>query len=100
MSADDLLRWFRARLGGYFWLPCPICGRNFGGNERCGSLYLGRGFSKATCANHECMAKAAELSRANAASDPPIKLRMVPSGIGCAREITITGDPGNRGTQY
>ena len=27
------LRWLRAFVGGYFWLPCPICGENFGGFE-------------------------------------------------------------------
>ena len=29
-------RWFHqlyAWLGGYFWLPCPRCGRMFGGHE-------------------------------------------------------------------
>jgi hypothetical protein len=26
-------RWW-ARLLGYFWLPCPTCGRSFGGHER------------------------------------------------------------------
>ena len=29
-------RWwqrFRAAVGGYFWLPCPSCGRMFGGHE-------------------------------------------------------------------
>lgn len=29
-------RWWhhlRAHLGGYFWLPCPACGRFFGGHE-------------------------------------------------------------------
>ncbi len=25
-------------LHGYFWLPCPICGKNFGGHEIGGSL--------------------------------------------------------------
>lgn len=24
---------FRAWLGGYFWLPCPLCGRHFSGRE-------------------------------------------------------------------
>lgn len=23
----------KAHLCGYFWLPCPICGNNFGGHE-------------------------------------------------------------------
>lgn len=22
-----------ARLNGYFWLPCPVCGKEFGGHE-------------------------------------------------------------------
>lgn len=29
-------RWWHrlyARLAGYFWLPCPVCGRMFGGHE-------------------------------------------------------------------
>lgn len=29
-------RWwhrFYAWLGGYFWLPCPVCGKHFGGHE-------------------------------------------------------------------
>ncbi len=28
-------RWnrLRARIGGYFWLPCPLCGQMFGGHE-------------------------------------------------------------------
>ncbi len=25
--------WLRAAIGGYFWLPCPVCGENFGGHE-------------------------------------------------------------------
>jgi hypothetical protein len=24
---------FRAMLGGYFWLPCPLCGQMTGGHE-------------------------------------------------------------------
>jgi len=28
----------RARLGGYFWLPCPLCGERFGGHEDSGYL--------------------------------------------------------------
>ncbi len=31
-----LPRWMHrlyAGLGGYFWLPCPLCGRFFGGHE-------------------------------------------------------------------
>lgn len=28
-----LLHRLYATLGGYFWLPCPLCGREFGGHE-------------------------------------------------------------------
>ena len=28
-----IVRRLRAFFGGYFWLPCPICGRMFGGFE-------------------------------------------------------------------
>ncbi len=28
------LSWLYAHLLGYFWLPCPICGKHFGGHER------------------------------------------------------------------
>jgi hypothetical protein len=28
-----LLHEMYARLFGYFWLPCPVCGRWFGGHE-------------------------------------------------------------------
>jgi len=31
--------WLRANVGGYFWLPCPICGDKFSWRE-CGSTSL------------------------------------------------------------
>jgi hypothetical protein len=27
------MHWLYAWLGGYFWLPCPLCGRYSGGHE-------------------------------------------------------------------
>ncbi len=57
--------------------------------QKGGSLYLGHGGGQMTCPDPECMARAAELSRANLEKDPPITFRMVPSGIGCAREFTV-----------
>lgn len=27
------LNWLRAKIGGFFWLPCPVCKRKFGGHE-------------------------------------------------------------------
>ena len=45
-------RWLNclyAFVWGYFWLPCPLCGRKFGGHERGGSLYCGYGTSVGVC---------------------------------------------------
>jgi hypothetical protein len=43
--------WFHARLFGYFWKPCPRCGRMFGGHEIGGFLPIGDGTGRdtATC---------------------------------------------------
>lgn len=32
-EANWVYAWLNAWLNGYFWLPCPICGREFGGHE-------------------------------------------------------------------
>lgn len=48
------LRWLRALLGGYFWLPCSLCGKNFGGGEK-GNGHIGFPEGKIICA--ECAAK-------------------------------------------
>jgi hypothetical protein len=32
------LHWLWASIRGYFWLPCPICDKKFGGHEWSGSL--------------------------------------------------------------
>lgn len=40
----------RATLGGYFWLPCPICGEYFGGFEHGnGSVLQPNGTRKVCC---------------------------------------------------
>lgn len=46
-----------ARLGGYFWLACPRCGREFGGHEwdRAGFPTINRLNQKAICP--ECARK-------------------------------------------
>lgn len=45
-----------AHLGGYFWLPCPFCGKHFGGHEwkdidgKCSSIPTnGYGSGKGIC---------------------------------------------------
>lgn len=49
-------RWFNclyASLLAYFWLPCPLCNKNFGGHEwfNGNSLYLGNGNGVGICSN-------------------------------------------------
>ena len=56
-------RWWqhiRAEIGGYFWLPCPICHKEFGGHEESGMLYEGNGDGTGVCLN--CVKKAQKLS--------------------------------------
>lgn len=48
-AASEHARELRARAGGYFWLPCPRCGRMFGGNEWKGNIDLGNGSGLGTC---------------------------------------------------
>lgn len=43
-----VLAWLRAFIGGHFWLPCPRCGRNFGGHEEGGGVIY-RGTSGSIC---------------------------------------------------
>lgn len=39
-----------AFLAGYFWLPCPMCGRKFGGHERpTGHLPVDGSYGLVTC---------------------------------------------------
>ena len=40
VSIDRLVHFLIASIGGYFWLPCPRCGRMFGGHERKGGTDL------------------------------------------------------------
>lgn len=40
-----------ASWGGYFWLPCPICGEHFGGHEISGSLMTSWDSGVGVCKN-------------------------------------------------
>ena len=33
MKSLRFIHYLIATIGGYFWLPCPICGKSFGGHE-------------------------------------------------------------------
>jgi hypothetical protein len=67
-------RWFqhiRAVLGGYFWLPCPICGEKFGGHEEGGSLATSYSGGKMVCKN--CSKAADKINKENNYFIPKIK---------------------------
>ena len=59
-------RWLHAvyaHVAGYFWLPCPICGDNFGGHEihyarEHESLMTSLGGGMCVCLKPECQAEA------------------------------------------
>ena len=54
--------WLRAFLGGYFWLPCVLCGRKYGGHERLqGHLMLSWSQGKSTCP--KCAVEAERLNQ-------------------------------------
>lgn len=50
---------FLAAIGGYFWMPCPICRKPFAGFE-CGSqgLELNPGYGECVCSKSTCQAEA------------------------------------------
>ncbi len=52
-------RWAHSR--GYFWLPCPVCGRPFGGHEGSGAAVPQRerpGFGWCVCFRKNCVEEA------------------------------------------
>ena len=61
-----LLNRIYAFIFGYFWLPCPVCGKKFGGHEHVWTTPLisddGRAYS--VC-SHKCGAKAQEMNDEN-----------------------------------
>lgn len=64
MKAPRIWHWLRAHLGRYFWLPCPVCGRKFGGHEwktgSVGSLFQAGLGGAAVCPSERCQAVAKE----------------------------------------
>lgn len=69
------MRWLHkiwAYLRGYFWLPCPMCGKMFGGHEIGGHLMENWTDGQGVC--RHCATEAERRNNAwrtaNAASDP------------------------------
>lgn len=53
-----IMNWIIATWGGLFWLPCPLCQRNFGGHESGGTLYSSAFSGEGVC--RKCADKARE----------------------------------------
>lgn len=68
MRIEWIEHW-KAILGGYFWLPCPNCGRMFGGQEgKHGEVLWNRdlaGNGLITCADPVCRAQVRARNREN-----------------------------------
>jgi hypothetical protein len=54
-----LFHYLYAKINGYFWQPCPICGENFGGHQFTKYSYPTAPFEgKACCPKPACQQKA------------------------------------------
>ena len=62
------MRWAHrlwAFLRGYFWIPCPVCGRDFGGHEASGAaLWKSPGCGRVVCRDQDCITVALNSWRA------------------------------------
>ncbi|AGH31819.1 hypothetical protein SLPG_00025 [Salicola phage CGphi29] len=63
---------FKADSGGYFWMPCPVCGRYFGGHEwvypyPC--IWDGKGSGSGVCMKPQCIWEAGRISGINEAME-------------------------------
>jgi len=66
------LNWLRALVGGYFWLPCPMCGKSFGGHEWTVSLHSSWGDGEGVCPM--CAEEAERLNQIRwATTRPPVE---------------------------
>lgn len=73
----------RARIGGYFWATCDVCGREFGGHERGnGTVRHADGRGTLTCPNcpGDWLARDGRLSQAGVwfdqSGEPQLMLRL------------------------
>ena len=64
----EFLECLKAYSGGYFWIPCPNCGRMFGGQEENGeTLYSTTvsGLGKMTCTDPVCKEQVRSINKKN-----------------------------------
>jgi hypothetical protein len=56
MRLPRFLHRFWAWLNGYFWAPCPVCGRMFGGHEAFWrGLRISKGSWRSICGSPDCL---------------------------------------------
>lgn len=64
-----------AWLAGYFWLPCPVCGKQFGGHEEpTGLLRLENGEGRVTCPRCEVARRKQVAQRPHEHPAGPVRL--------------------------
>lgn len=68
-----------AKAFGYFWLPCPVCGKHFGGHEASYGPSLvvegENGDQRAFCVcSSKCSLKAAEINKRNGFYAGPVPI--------------------------
>jgi len=66
ITKSKLPRWMHgvyAMFFGYYWFPCPICGKMFGGHEPSGTIWENTGSGEACCIN--CAKEGERLSKIN-----------------------------------
>ena len=61
----EFLRKFWANMNGYFWLPCPVCGRMFGGFEIADNGLIGKPGECGTCVCKKCNEEVLKVNKKN-----------------------------------
>lgn len=84
MRGPRFFRKWYAETFNYFWIPCPNCGRMFGGHEKFGGTMWGEGGSGRILCRHcsddigeSPMTKIREASTSSAISPPPDAVAIV-----------------------
>ena len=78
-----------AKLNGYFWLPCPICGEKFGGHENTAFLAMDWYRGVQVCTNCEDEAEQRNRDLKPPARKPPYSVERMSD-----TEVQVRLDPG------
>ena len=73
------LNWLYALLGGYFWLPCSLCSRKYGGHEyRTSDAYLMHDWNSGESVCSNCKEEAERRNEQYMKTHPPPILDWTP----------------------